>query len=69
MKTQAIHELLRLLPRDISHFKGSEYPLPLKTTFLGNAEINIDTLRKEITSLANCDVKELLEPVLLASEL
>ena len=69
MKTHAINQLLRLLPVNISFFKGSEYVLPLKTTFLGNEEISIGALREELSSLVNGDVKNLLEPVLLASEL
>ncbi len=69
METQAVNELLRLLPDHISFFKGSEYVLPLKTTFLGNEELRIDALREELSSRAHGDVKDLLEPVLLASEL
>jgi CO dehydrogenase/acetyl-CoA synthase beta subunit len=69
METQAVNELLRLLPDHISFFKGSEYVLPLKTTFLGNEKLSIEALRKELSSRAHGDAKDLLEPVLLASEL
>lgn len=69
MKNQAIKELLGLLPENICHFEGSEYPLPLKTTFLGGEEISIEAFRQEISKLADSDVKELLEPVLLGAEL
>ncbi|NJD01029.1 MAG: hypothetical protein FIA99_00150 [Ruminiclostridium sp.] len=69
MKNQAIKELIRLLPENALHFEGSEYPLPLKTTFLGNEAISAGLLQHKISGFAGCDIKELLVPVLLGAEL
>ena len=69
MRKQAVKEMMGVLPENICRFEGSEYPLPLKTTFLGDEAVSIEALRQEISKLGDCDVKELLEPVLLGAEL
>ena len=69
IQQQAVSQLLQLLPDKVSSFQGSEFPLPVKATFLGDKEIDIPSLRQELIDKQNSDVKELLEPVLLAAEL
>ncbi len=69
MQQQAVNEILNLLPQQIHSFKGSEYPLPIKATFLGNKEINIPSLRQRLVQKQDGDVKDVLEPLLLAAEL
>lgn len=69
MHKQYISEMLSLLPNSISDFAGSEYPMPIRTTFLGDEEISIQELKKELIEKQNDDVKEILEPLLLSAEL
>ncbi len=69
MQQQAVNEILNLLPGQVHSFKGSEYPLPIKATFLGDKEINISSLRQRLVQKQDGDVKDLLEPLLLAAEL
>lgn len=69
MQRQAVDDLLNLLPDQVSLFEGSEYPLPVKTAFIGDCDINVASLRKELTAKADGNVKDLLEPILLAAEL
>jgi acetyl-CoA decarbonylase/synthase complex subunit beta len=68
MQQQAIKEILELLPKVPGAFTGSEYPLPVKTTFLGDRDINLSTVKDELKKKMNDDVKGLLEPLLLAAE-
>lgn len=69
LKQTALQQLLSLLPERVGSFGGTEYPLPVKSTFLGNNSIDIPELRKQLEDMQNADIKELLEPLLLASEL
>ncbi len=69
MQKEAVDTMLRLLPGRVCHFDGSEYPLPIKATFLGDNEIDLSSLRLQLTEKRACDVKELLKPLLLAAEL
>jgi CO dehydrogenase/acetyl-CoA synthase beta subunit/nitroreductase len=65
---KAMTELLKMLPDKVHTFDSSEYPLPLKTTFLGNEKLDISNLRQKLIQKQNEDVKKLLEPLLLAAE-
>ena len=65
----AIDEMLSLLPDQVHSFQGSEYALPVKAAILGNREIHPQAVRQELVQVRDSDVKELLEPVLLAAEL
>lgn len=69
MQEQSVRKILNLLPEQVCYFKGSEYPLPIKTTFLGDDEISISSLRQQLVEKQDHDLKELLEPLLLAAEL
>ena len=69
IQQQAVNEILELLPDRAYPFKGSEYPLPVKATFLGDKDIDIPSIRQELAQKRDGDVKELLEPLLLAAEL
>lgn len=69
MVKKLIDRILSLIPDEVSGFDGSDYPLPVKTTFLGDEEINISALKKTLAQKQDEDVKLLLEPVLLAAEL
>lgn len=64
-----VKEILELLPDKICCFRGSQYPLPIKTTFLGEEILSITDLRETLSGKQDCDVKYLVEPVLLAAEL
>ncbi|MCL5023654.1 MAG: hypothetical protein M1497_09865 [Nitrospirae bacterium] len=68
-RRQAVIEILNLLPEQLSSFKGSEYPLPVGTALLGNKDITIPSLRRRLVEQLDGDVKDLVEPLLLAAEL
>ena len=69
MLTQAISELCNRWPEQVNHFNGSEYPLPIKTAFLGDNPIDLQLLRQELMAHQDGDVKDILEPMLLAAEI
>lgn len=69
MQQKAVNEILELLPEKVHSFKGSQYPLPVKATFLGDKGVHIPSLRQTLVQNRDADVKDLLEPLLLAAEL
>lgn len=69
MQKQAVAEMLNLLPEHSGFFEGTEYPLPVRTTFLGSRPIDAHYLRQWLLEKQDDDVKDVLEPVLLAAEL
>lgn len=69
MQQQAVDELLNLLPEEVHSFSGSDYPLPVKAALLGDKEISIALLRQQLIEKQSGDVKDLLDPLLLAAEL
>lgn len=69
MQHTAIDELLALLPPSIGAFEGSQFPLPVKTTFLGDATPSIEDIREALCRERGQDVKRVIEPVLLGAEL
>ena len=69
MQQSAIKQLLTILPNDVGKFKNTEYPLPIKSAFLGEKQIHCSALRKDLIKKQDGDVKDLLEPLLLAAEL
>lgn len=68
MRRRAIDRLLEILPGSSGCFEGSVYPMPVHTTFLGGAAQDAESLRHELEAQRESDVKDVLEPVLLASE-
>ena len=69
MKDQAISHMLQLLPSCVGHFDGSEYPVPLKSTFLGEGSLEIADLRAGLATMdPSTDVKDVLQPLLLGAE-
>lgn len=68
LQAQGVEGLLRLLPAQPGHFDGSQYPLPVKTTIIGNGPLDLPALRSKLSDLASGDVKHLLEPLLVAAE-
>lgn len=68
MKRSAIDRLLEILPDDAGIFEGSAYPMPVHAAFLGSDTLDAESLRKELDALHDSDVKDVLEPALLASE-
>ncbi len=67
-QSRAVETLLAALPREIHHFEGSQFPLPVKTTFLGDRNLDLDELRRDLAAHREGDPKDLLEPLLLAAE-
>ena len=69
MKNQPIDYLLEILPTQALGFEGTQYPMPLQSTFLGNEMLDIDRLKVQLDMVRDADVKDLIEPLLLAAEL
>jgi acetyl-CoA decarbonylase/synthase complex subunit beta len=69
MQRQAVEEMLRLLPDRAQGFAGSEYAAPVRTTFLGDGDVDIPSLGAELRAKRDGDVKDLLQPLLLGAEL
>ena len=68
MQNQAINELVAMLPDEIHTFSGSQYPLPIRAALLGEQALDLAALRQELLQKQDGDVKDLLEPLLLAAE-
>lgn len=68
MQEEAVRLLLEMLPDEVGEFEGSDFALPVKTTFLGDADLSLVALRRELEGRTGDDVKDLLAPVLLAAE-
>ncbi len=69
MIAEALDELLKILPGTVLGFESDEFPLPVKTAILGRRDISVPEVRKALQDRQGGDVKDLLEPLLLASEL
>ena len=69
IKNQAVDNMLQCLPDKVGRFEGSEYFLPIKQTFQGDEDISIKDVHDRLIDMHNEDVKDLLEPMLLAAEL
>ncbi|MHC4396491.1 MAG: hypothetical protein ACYS1A_12630 [Planctomycetota bacterium] len=69
MQHSGVEQLLAILPEEVGKFKYTEYPLPIKSAFLGEKPIHCSAVRKDLMEKQNGDVKDLLEPLLLAAEL
>jgi len=41
-----IDDIIKILPSHIGSFKNSQYPLPVKSAFLGDKKISISQLKK-----------------------
>lgn len=68
MQKEAIEKILSLLPDAVGSFEASEYPLPVRTTVMGDRPLDVEALRRMITDRAEGDVKDLCEPLVLAAE-
>jgi CO dehydrogenase/acetyl-CoA synthase beta subunit len=68
MQQQAAKALLTQLPAKIGSFDGSDYPLPIKTTIVGDHALTVDGVRAAVMDHIDGDVKYLVEPLLVAAE-
>ncbi len=64
-----LQEMKNLIPEKVNTFKGSQYPLPVKTAILGKKEIDLEDLCKSLEEKLGGDVKNVLETLLVAAEL
>ena len=69
MQHSGVEQLITIIPDEAGEFKNTEYPLPIKSAFLGEKPIDCGQVRKVLIEKQNGDVKDLLEPLLLAAEL
>ena len=69
IQKQAVETILAILPEGLNEFEGSEYPLPIAATFVDVPQEYISEVRGKLNKLKDKDLKELLEPLLIASEL
>jgi acetyl-CoA decarbonylase/synthase complex subunit beta len=68
MNPQAVKEILGLLPKKVGRFNNTEFPLPIRATFLSNGPLSLSRLKKSLVEKQEGDVKDLLQPILLAGE-
>jgi CO dehydrogenase/acetyl-CoA synthase beta subunit len=68
MQRQAIEQLLGMMPDEVHGFAGSAYPAPVRAALLGQKTLRLPTLRSELLAKQDGDVRDLLEPMLLAAE-
>ncbi|MCP4155386.1 MAG: hypothetical protein GY757_47110 [bacterium] len=68
MISEAVNELKRGLPAVVDKFDGSEFQLPVKTTFLGHRELTLEKIEADLTAAVDSDLKSCLAPILLAAE-
>lgn len=68
MQKTAVRLLLDMLPEELGVFEGADFPLPVKSTFLGDSDLSLPALRRELERAQTGDVKDLLDPLLLAAE-
>lgn len=68
MQIEAIQQLIKQLPEGLKPFDGSEYPDPVRATFLGDRDLNLDKLRASLIEKRDGPVNDLLEFILLAAE-
>ena len=68
MQGTAVNDLIALLPDHAGSFEKTQYPLPVKTAILGEAPLDTEDIRKELEAHKNGDIRDVLEPALLAAE-
>ena len=68
MVRNAIGAILNALPSTAGSFNGSQYPLPVAQTFMGNASFDLEAIRRSLLDRANDDPKTILAPLLIAVE-
>jgi hypothetical protein len=69
MQEQAVKDILRLLPEHMGSFSSMEYPLPVKTIFMADRDLDIQQIRRGLKAKQSGDVKDLIAPLLLAAEI
>lgn len=69
MQQTAVAQMLSLLPDRAQVFEDSQYPAPVRSTFLGAGDLSIPAFRAELLARQAGDVKDLLRPLLLGAEL
>lgn len=68
MVQEALDHLVRLLPSHAGSFEGSQYPLPVAQTFLGEGVVDLDRIRRRLLDRADDDPKTIVTPLLIAAE-
>lgn len=64
---KAKNRILNIFPEKVTHFEDSQISLPVTSTFYGDKDINLKYIRNQVKETYND--KEILEPILIASEL
>jgi acetyl-CoA decarbonylase/synthase, CODH/ACS complex subunit beta len=65
----AIAKVLELLPDSVGGFPSQDYPLPVKTAIHGDGDISIDEIKNRLQLYREEDIKKLVDPILIASEI
>ena len=60
MIPQAIEQITKLLPERMHTFTGSDYPLPIAQTFVGNEAVDLDRIRRVLRDRKDDDPKTVL---------
>ncbi len=69
VKDSLLKKVIDLIPDKAGSFKGSQFPLPVYSSIYGNKKVNIAELKSELSSRSKGDIKDFMEPLLVAAEL
>ncbi len=64
-----LKEVIDLVPNKAETFKGSQFPLPVNSAINGKGKISLAELKSELSEKSKGDIKDMLEPLLVAAEL
>jgi len=65
---EALDHMFRLLPTRTGSFEGSQYPLPVAQTFLGEDLVDLERLRRRLLESTDDDPKAVVTSLLIAAE-
>lgn len=63
-----VRDLIASLPPKLGSFNGSQFPLPVAAAVTGKGPLDLRALRERLHKRADGDVRDLLEPLVVAAE-
>ncbi len=69
IKNSLLKEAIKLVPGRAGSFKGSQFPLPVYFAISGKEKVNLVELKSELDRKSKGDIKDFMEPLLVAAEL
>ncbi|MEE8325313.1 MAG: hypothetical protein V3R31_06620 [Candidatus Humimicrobiaceae bacterium] len=69
IKGSLLKEVIDLVPGRAGSFKSSQFPLPVYFAISGKEKVNLAELKSELDRKSKGDIKDFIEPLLIAAEL